>query len=408
MPNKDRNIPKRRFKEFENEDAWELRKFDKITFLAGQKNKNNLPYESYSVTNDKGFVPQNEQFEKGGTMATADKSMYYIVSPSSFAYNPARINIGSIGYYNQPENVIVSSLYEVFKTTDEVYDRFLWHWFKSDIFKKKIEELQEGGVRLYFYYDKLCKCSLFLPSIQEQKIIGDRLDSLDRQITLHQRKLDKLKHVKQAYLSEMFPAEGERVPKRRFPGFTDDWELRKLGELAEIVRGASPRPIQDPKWFDEQSEIGWLRISDVTEQDGRIYHLEQKISKLGQQKTRVLVEPHLLLSIAATVGKPVVNYVKTGVHDGFLIFLEPRFEQEFMFQWLEMFRSSWSKYGQPGSQVNLNSDLVKNQELSIPTHPEQEAIGTFFSTLDQQITLHQRKLEKLKNLKKALLNELFV
>ncbi|HFI0042184.1 TPA: restriction endonuclease subunit S [Streptococcus suis] len=171
-----------------NEHAWELRKFDKITFLAGQKNKNNLPYESYSVTNDKGFVPQNEQFEKGGTMATADKSMYYIVSPSSFAYNPARINIGSIGYYNQPENVIVSSLYEVFKTTDEVYDRFLWHWFKSDIFKKKIEELQEGGVRLYFYYDKLCKCSLFLPSIQEQKIIGDRLDSLDRQITLHQRK----------------------------------------------------------------------------------------------------------------------------------------------------------------------------------------------------------------------------
>ena len=197
------------------------------------------------------------------------------------------------------------------------------------------------------------------------------------------------------------------IPAYRFQGYTDAWELRKLGELAEIVRGASPRPIQDPKWFDEQSEIGWLRISDVTEQDGRIYHLEQKISKLGQQKTRVLVEPHLLLSIAATVGKPVVNYVKTGVHDGFLIFLEPRFEQEFMFQWLEMFRSSWSKYGQPGSQVNLNSDLVKKQELSIPTLPEQEAIGTFFSTLDQHITLHQRKLDTLKEQKKTYLKLLF-
>ncbi|HEM3689240.1 TPA: restriction endonuclease subunit S [Streptococcus suis] len=197
------------------------------------------------------------------------------------------------------------------------------------------------------------------------------------------------------------------IPAYRFQGYTDAWELRKLGELAEIVRGASPRPIQDPKWFDEQSEIGWLRISDVTEQDGRIYHLEQKISKLGQQKTRVLVEPHLLLSIAATVGKPVVNYVKTGVHDGFLIFLEPRFEQEFMFQWLEMFRSSWSKYGQPGSQVNLNSDLVKKQELSIPTLPEQEAIGTFFSTLDRHITLHQRKLDTLKEQKKTYLKLLF-
>lgn len=197
------------------------------------------------------------------------------------------------------------------------------------------------------------------------------------------------------------------IPAYRFQGYTDAWELRKLGELAEIVRGASPRPIQDPKWFDEQSEIGWLRISDVTEQDGRIYHLEQKISELGQQKTRVLVEPHLLLSIAATVGKPVVNYVKTGVHDGFLIFLEPRFEQEFMFQWLEMFRSSWSKYGQPGSQVNLNSDLVKKQELSIPSLPEQEAIGTFFSTLDRHITLHQRKLDTLKEQKKTYLKLLF-
>ena len=205
------------------------------------------------------------------------------------------------------------------------------------------------------------------------------------------------------------PNKDKNIPKRRFKEFenADAWELRKLGELAEIVRGASPRPIQDPKWFDEQSEIGWLRISDVTEQDGRIYHLEQKISKLGQQKTRVLVEPHLLLSIAATVGKPVVNYVKTGVHDGFLIFLEPCFEQEFMFQWLEMFRSYWSKYGQPGSQVNLNSDLVKKQELSIPTLPEQETIGTFFSSLDRHITLHQRKLDKLKSVKQAYLSEIF-
>ena len=130
--------------------------------------------------------------------------------------------------------------------------------------------------------------------------------------------------------------------------FTHAWEQRKLGELADVVRGASPRPIQDVKWFDNDSDVGWLRISDVTEQDGRIKYLAQRISKLGQEKTRVLVEPHLLLSIAATVGKPVVNYVKTGVHDGFLIFLNPKFEQEFMFQWLDAFRENWKKYGQPG------------------------------------------------------------
>ena len=124
--------------------------------------------------------------------------------------------------------------------------------------------------------------------------------------------------------------EKAKEPQIRFKGFTNAWEQRKLGELANIVRGASPRPIQDPKWFDDESDVGWLRIADVTEQDGRIHHLEQHISKLGQEKTRVLTEPHLLLSIAATVGKPVVNYVKTGVHDGFLIFLEPKFNRVFM------------------------------------------------------------------------------
>nr|CAE52399.1 putative restriction-modification enzyme type I S subunit [Streptococcus thermophilus] len=173
------------------------------------------------------------------------------------------------------------------------------------------------------------------------------------------------------------------------------------------MRGASPRPIQDPKWFDKESDIGWLRIADVTEQNGRIYHLEQHISKLGQEKTRVLTEPHLLLSIAATVGKPVVNYVKTGVHDGFLIFLNPTFEREFMFQWLEMFRPKWQKYGQPGSQVNLNSELVRNQEIVLPNYKEQQKIGLFFKQLDDTIALHQRKLDLLKEQKKGFLQKMF-
>lgn len=199
----------------------------------------------------------------------------------------------------------------------------------------------------------------------------------------------------------------KKTPKLRFKGFTDDWEQRKLGDLAEIVRGASPRPISDSKWFDNNSDVGWLRISDVTAQDGRIQYLEQKISKLGQDKTRVVKTPHLLLSIAATVGKPVINYVPTGVHDGFLIFLNPKFNILYAFWWLEIFREEWNKYGQPGSQVNLNSDLVKNQVINIPNEKEQEKISSFLEALDRIITLHQRKLEKLKLNKSALLQKLF-
>lgn len=196
-------------------------------------------------------------------------------------------------------------------------------------------------------------------------------------------------------------------PRIRFKGFTEDWEQCKLGVLAEIVRGASPRPISDPKWFDNNSNVGWLRIADVTAQDGRIRYLDQKISELGQEKTRVIKTPHLLLSIAATVGKPVINYVPTGVHDGFLIFLNPKFDILYTFWWLEMFREKWNKYGQPGSQVNLNSDLVKNQVINIPNEKEQEKISSFLEALDKIITLHQCKLEKLKLTKKALLQKLF-
>ena len=171
-----------------------------------------------------------------------------------------------------------------------------------------------------------------------------------------------------------------------------DWEQRKLGDLANIVRGASPRPIQDTKWFDQSSDIGWLRIADVTEQNGRIHHLDQRLSALGQEKTRVLTTQHLLLSIAATVGKPVMNYVKTGVHDGFLIFKDPQFNKEFLFQWLEMFRPNWQRYGQPGSQVNLNSELVRKQDIQIPSVAEQKEISDFLISIDKLLTLHQRKV----------------
>ena len=168
--------------------SWEQRKFSDITFPAGEKNRDNLPLESYSITNEHGFVPQDEKFENGGTMREADKRMYYIVSPNSFAYNPARINVGSIGYQNIGKNVIVSSLYEVFKTSEDVDDRLLWHWFKSPDFQKLIMQLQEGGVRLYFYYDKLCMGEVSLPSLEEQRKIGKLFDTLDHLITLHQRK----------------------------------------------------------------------------------------------------------------------------------------------------------------------------------------------------------------------------
>ena len=289
---------------------------------------------------------------------------------------------------------IISELFPIYRPITE-YDLDFWKYaiqlerVMAPILAKSITSSGNSSNKLD--HNHFLNKELLVPNIEEQKKIGTLLSLLSKNITLHQCKLKKLNLAKKSLLQKLFPRNGSQIPGVRFKGFTDAWEQRKLGDLAEIVRGASPRPISDSKWFDNNSDVGWLRISDVTAQDGRIQYLEQKISKLGQDKTRVVKTPHLLLSIAATVGKPVINYVPTGVHDGFLIFLNPKFNILYAFWWLEMFREEWNKYGQPGSQVNLNSDLVKNQVINIPNEKEQEKISSFLEALDRIITLHQQE-----------------
>ncbi|KAE9534231.1 hypothetical protein A1D25_06865 [Ursidibacter arcticus] len=296
-----------------------------------------------------------------------------------------------------------------FKSAEKTDGNFLFYSLFGKKFKEYLKSISHTGT-ISHYTIVQAKCTpITLPSETEQTQIGQFFQTLDRLIAQSKATLSKSQQLKKAMLAKMFPMAGETVPQIRFKGFTGAWERKKLGEIADIVRGASPRPIQDPKWFDDSSDIGWLRISDVTAQNGRIHYLEQKISKAGQENTRVLEEPHLLLSIAASVGKPVINYVKTGVHDGFLIFRSPDFELEFMFQYLDSFVESWQCYGQPGTQVNLNSDIVKNADFFIPPTPEEQtAIGNFFRQLDDTITLQQAELAKLTQLKKALLAVMLV
>ena len=202
FPQASETTPRVRFKGFEGE--WEDVSFKEISYLSGTKNRENLPLESYSISNEYGFIPQQEQFENGGTMSKADKKMYYIVTPDSFAYNPARINVGSIGYDDLDKDVIVSSLYVVFKTDDNTHNLFLNYWFKTPMFKKMIELYQEGGVRLYFFYDKLCSCHFRRPSLKEQQCIASYFLSLDKQISLQEQRLEKLKQIKAACLDKMF------------------------------------------------------------------------------------------------------------------------------------------------------------------------------------------------------------
>ena len=204
FPQPGETTPRLRFPGFTGD--WQEKKFNDFTFASGKKNKQNLPYERYSISNEMGFYPQSDQFESGGGyLKDINLSMYIIVSPHSFAYNPARINVGSIGYQNLDKDVIVSSLYEVFKTTSDCDDMFLWHWFHTGAFRKMVLDVQEGGVRQYFYYDKLRECTLNLPAIAEQQKIAECLSALDGLISAESDKLESLRAHKRGLMQQLFP-----------------------------------------------------------------------------------------------------------------------------------------------------------------------------------------------------------
>ena len=373
--------PALRFKGFT--DPWEQRKFSDITFPAGEKNRDNLPLESYSITNEHGFIPQDEKFENGGTMREADKRMYYIVSPNSFAYNPARINVGSIGYQNTGKDVIVSSLYEVFKTSDDVDDRLLWHWFKSPDFQKLIFQLQEGGVRLYFYYDKLCMGTVSLPSLEEQRKIGQFFDSLDTLITLHQRKYEKLVNIKKSMLDKMFPQNGASVPEIRFKSFTDPWEQRKLGEMVDVCSG------MDYKHLSE-GDIPVYGTGGYMLSVNKALSYDRNAVGIGRKGT--IDKPYILKAPFWTVDT--------------LFYAIPKDSKNIDFTFDVFQKVDWKKKDESTGVPSLSKIAINETSISTPSKLEQERIGSFFRNLDTLITLHQREhIKPILEVKRVKRNE---
>ena len=363
--------------------SWEQRKFSDITFPAGEKNKDNLPLESYSITNEHGFVPQDEKFENGGTMREADKRMYYIVSPNSFAYNPARINVGSIGYQNIGKNVIVSSLYEVFKTSEDVDDRLLWHWFKSPDFQKLIMQLQEGGVRLYFYYDKLCMGEVSLPSLEEQRKIGKLFDTLDNLITLHQRKCANLCSPSQVVFSLLFVTS------------TFSWEQRKLGDIGETYTGLSGKTKAD---FGH-GQARFVTYMNVFSNPISNPEMTEPI-EIDPKQNEVEVGDVLFTTSSETpeeVGMSSVLLEKRGKTylNSFCFGFRPS-EKIDSYYLAYMLRSESARekiilLAQGISRYNISKNKVMEIAVSLPSLDEQKLIGQCFRQLDHLITLHQRK-----------------
>ena len=203
----------------------------------------------------------------------------------------------------------------------------------------------------------------------------------------------------------------DKKPQIRFKGFNDDWEQRKFYELVIIERGGSPRPI-DKYITKDENGLNWVKIGDAPEQGNYIIQTTEKIKPEGLSKTREVHPGDLILSNSMSFGRPYIMAIDGCIHDGWLAIrdTEKRFDLKFLCTLLGT-DSMLNQYNAraAGSTVNnLNKELVGGTIISFPTNDEQVKIGEYFNRLDHLITLHQRKLEKLKYIKKSMLEKMFV
>ena len=386
MPNKDKNIPKRRFKEFENADAWELRKLGEVADIIGGGTPSTSNSEFWDGDID-WYTPAEigEQIYVDGserkiTQLGLDKSSATLLPANKTILFTSRAGIGKTAILRSDATTNQGFQSIVVDNNTEPYFIFSM----TDKIKNKAISVASGSTFAEISSRALGQLEFMFPSINEQKAIGTFFSTLDQHITLHQRKLDKLKSVKQAYLSEMFPAEGERVPKRRFPGFTDDWELRKF---KDILKTHSFRSYL--AGVSENGEYEVIQQGDkpiVGYSDGEPFTDYKDVTLFGDH-TVSLYKPKSPFFVAT---------------DGVKILSADNFEGDYLYTTLERYKPEPQGY-------KRHFTILKNQDVCFTENmEEQQKIGAFFKKIDETITLHQRKLEKLKNLKKALLNELFV
>ncbi|NHB24765.1 restriction endonuclease subunit S [Helicobacter pylori] len=186
-----------------------------------------------------------------------------------------------------------------------------------------------------------------------------------------------------------------------------NWQKVRLGDIAEIKRGASPRPIENPKWFCTNSNVGWVRISDISKNSRFLYKTAQKLSKKGIEKSRFIKQNSLIMSMCATIGKPIITKIDTCIHDGFVVFENPKIDLNYLYYFLCYIEKEWLESGQQGSQVNLNVDLIKNKEVFYPKDlNEQIAIANILSDVDHYLYSLDALILKKESVKKALSFEL--
>jgi len=247
-----------------------------------------------------------------------------------------------------------------------------------------------------------------VPEVAEQSKIGALFYNLDNLITLQQRKLEALKRLRQGYLQQMFPQEGETVPRIRLAGFDEPWEVRKLGDVASIVGGGTPNTTMPEYWG---GTIDWY---SPVEMGDCIYvnRSRKKITELGLKRSSAKILPigTVLFTSRAGIGNTAILRKEGATNQGFqsIIPQENELDSYFIFSKTHDLKRYAETVGAGSTFIEVSGKQMTNMSISLPAFTEQTAIGDFFRTLDQAIILQQSKIEQLQQIKRGYLQRMFV
>ena len=405
--NKNPNI---RFKGFT--DPWEQRKLGELVEIGDIDHRmpetvaDGIPY---LMTGD--FVGTNELNFDGTKMISEEDycQLSQKIKPEKGDILFARYaSVGAARYVDFTRKFLISYSCAIIKKSKKINSKYLYHFITSDNAQQQIKlEINTGSQANIGISSMKNHIVVSMPPLGEQTKIADALSNLDHLITLHQRKYNKLLNVKKSMLEKMFPKNGSNIPEIRFKGFTDPWEQRKLTEFVEFFSGLTYTPNDVQKNGTLVLRSSNVSNGEVVDADN-VYVNPQVVNsenvKVGdivvvvRNGSRSLIGKHA--QIKAFMPNTVIGAFMTGIRSECPEFTNAllntsRFEEEIAMNM--------------GATINqITGYMFSKMEFKVPCLDEQKKIGSYFANLDRLITLHQRELEKLQNIKKSMLEKMFV
>lgn len=395
-------MPTLRFPEFLGQPLHDVRLGD-VTEEATTRNGNKLARALVmGVRKEGGIVPMEERLVAG------DIARYKKVRKNWFAYNPMRLNIGSIARWQGDEEVLVSPDYVVFRclarsNSASLLPEYLDHFRSSMQWDAFTNESGDGGVRIRIYYRDIARMRLLLPSVSEQQKIADCLSSIDALIAAEADRLEALKAHKRGLMQQLFPAPGETTPRLRFPEFKEagEWEVKTIGNSSKSFSGGTPSTA-NLNYYG--GGIPFIRSGEI---DAIEAELTLTIQGLENSPAKMVDVGDVLIAMyGANSGKAAISKISGAINQAILC-LRHEANNEFLYQyWCS--RQEWvtARYLQ-GGQGNLSADIIKSVPIPTPHHVEQTKIAHCLSAMDRSVDAQRERLATLKAHKSGLVQQLF-